>query len=124
MPEILQLWTSYLKFIILGFGAFNITSSGRNSEETLSFSKSDLTGGMCFIMYTSGAEEKLSCVQRTACEDPKTASEYATAAKMLYKVQKLVGIDFSKKYEIVLNALEDAKSHGLQGGECSVYAWQ
>ena len=79
---------------------------------------------MCFIMYTSGDEEKLSCVQRTACEDPKTASEYATAAKIVYKVQKLVGINFSKKYEIVLNALEDAKSHGLQRGECSVYAWQ
>ena len=107
----------------MGFGAFNITSSGRNSKETLSLSKSDLTGGMCFIMYTSGDEEKLSCVQRTACEDPKTASEYVAAAEIVYKIQKLVGIDFSKEYEIVLNALEDAKSHGLQQGECSIYAW-
>ena len=62
----------------------------RSAEET-SLSQADLSGGMCFIMYTSGAEEKLSCIQRTACEDPKTASEYATSAKMVYKVHKMVG---------------------------------
>merc|ERR1711971_895315 len=48
----------------------------------------------CALSYTSGAEEKLSCIQRTACEDPKTASEYATAAKMVYKVHKMVGLNF------------------------------
>ena len=75
-------------------------------------------------MFTSGAEEKLSCIQRTACEDPQTASDYAVAAKMVYKVQKMVGVNyFSSKYEIVLNALEDAKNHSLNGGDCSVYAW-
>jgi len=96
--------------------------SKRSSEET-SLSQADLSGGMCFIMYTSGAEEKLSCMQRTACEDPKTASEYAVAAKMAYKVHKMVGIVFSPKYETVLNALEDAKSHALRGGDCAVYHW-
>merc|ERR1719266_118228 len=94
----------------------------RSAEET-SLSQADLSGGMCFIMYTSGAEEKLSCIQRTACEDPKTASEYATAAKMVYKVHKMVGLNFSPKYETVLNALEDAKSHSLRGGDCAVYNW-
>ena len=78
---------------------------------------------MCFIMYTSGAEEKLSCIQRTACEDPKTAAEYATSAKMVYKVHKMVGLTFSPKYETVLNALEDAKNHALRGGDCAVYNW-
>merc|ERR1711920_1203456 len=73
-----------LKAIIFG-------SSARSAEET-SLSQADLSGGMCFIMYTSGAEEKLSCIQRTACEDPKTASEYSTAAKMVYKVHKMVGM--------------------------------
>ena len=96
--------------------------ANRSSEDT-SLSQADLSGGMCFIMYTSGAEEKLSCIQRTACEDPKTASEYATAAKMVYKVHKMVGLNFSPKYETVLNALEDAKSHSLRGGDCTVYAW-
>jgi len=112
-----------LKAIIFGFGLFSVGSSARSSDESTSLSQSDLTGGMCFIMFTSGAEEKLSCIQRTACEDPKTASEYATAAKMAYKVQKLLGVNFSSKYETVLNALEDAKSHSLQGGDCAIYAW-
>jgi len=112
-----------LKAIIFGFGLFSVGSSARSNSEETSISQSDLTGGMCFIMYTSGADEKLSCIQRTACEDPKTASEYATAAKMAYKIQKLVGVNFSKKYETVLNALEDAKSHSLSGGDCAVYAW-
>jgi len=89
----------------------------------LSLSQADLSGGMCFIMYTSGAEEKLSCIQRTACEDPKTASEYSTAAKMVYKLHKMLGMDFNPKYETVLNALEDAKSHSLRGGDCAVYQW-
>jgi len=93
------------------------------SSEDTSLSQADLSGGMCFIMYTSGAEEKLSCIQRTACEDPKTAAEYATAAEMVYKVHKMVGLKFSPKYEKVLNALEDAKSHSLRGGDCAVYNW-
>merc|ERR1719225_2501782 len=69
----------------------------RSAEET-SLSQADLSGGMCFIMYTSGAEEKLSCIQRTACEDPMTASEYATSAKMVYKLHKMLGMDFNPKY--------------------------
>merc|ERR1711974_18804 len=94
----------------------------RSATET-SQSQADLSGGMCFIMYTSGAEEKLSCIQRTACEDPKTAEEYGVSARMVYKVHKMVGLNFSPKYETILNALEDAKSHSLAGGDCSVYAW-
>ena len=74
-------------------------------------------------MYTSGVEEKLSCIQRTACEDPKTASEYAVAAKMVYRVHKTLGLQSSPKYEHVLNAMEDAKSHALRGGDCAVYNW-
>merc|ERR1712080_300264 len=111
-----------LKALIFGFGLFSVGSSARSAEET-SLSQADLSGGMCFIMYTSGAEEKLSCIQRTACEDPKTASEYSTAAKMVYKLHKMLGMDFNPKYETVLNALEDAKSHSLRGGDCAVYQW-
>ena len=32
-------------------------------------------------------------------------------------------MNFSPKYETVLNALEDAKSHSLRGGDCAVYNW-
>ena len=114
-----------LKGIIFGMGIFSVGSvfSARSAQETSIVSKSDLSGGMCFILYASGAEEKLSCIQRTACEDPKTASEYATAAKLVHKVHNMVGVNFSSKYETVLNALEDAKSHSLRGGDCNVYAW-
>merc|ERR1712242_403478 len=89
-----------LKAIIFGFGLFSVGSSNqaRSSEET-ALTQSDMAGGMCFIMYTSGSEEKLTCLQRTACEDPKTASEYSTAAKMVYKLHKMLGLNFSPKYE-------------------------
>merc|ERR1712036_176356 len=113
-----------LKAIIFGFGLFSVGSSNqaRSADET-ALSQADLSGGMCFMMYTSGADEKLTCIQRTACEDPKTASEYTTAAKMVYKLHKMLGMDFNPKYETVLNALEDAKSHSLRGGDCAVYNW-
>ena len=32
-------------------------------------------------------------------------------------------VPFDTKYETVLNALEDAKSHALSGGDCSIYKW-
>merc|ERR1712018_407573 len=111
-----------LKALIFGFGLFSVGSSARSADET-ALTQSDLSGGMFFIMYTSGAEEKLSCIQRTACEDPKTASEYHTAAKTVYKLHKMLGMDFNPKYEVVLNALEDAKSHSLRGGDCAIYNW-
>jgi hypothetical protein len=113
------------KAIIIGFGIFagGVGGQARSSEQSPAITKSDLTGGMCFMMYTSGEESKLSCIQRTACADPKTAAEYVTAAKMWYKVHKLLNVPFDTKYETVLNALEDAKSHALSGGDCSIYKW-
>ena len=32
-------------------------------------------------------------------------------------------VPFDSKYETVLNALEDAKNHALNKGDCSVYEW-
>merc|ERR1711899_455913 len=55
-----------------------------------SVSQSELTGGMCFLMYTSGDESKFDCVQRTVCEDPYLASDYLTAAKMWYKMHNML----------------------------------
>jgi len=112
-----------LKALIFGFGLFSVGSSARSADESTSLTQADLSGGMCFMMYTAGDVDKLSCIQRTACEDPKTASEYATAAKMVYKVHKMLGMNFSPVYETVLNALEDAKSHSLRGGDCAAYQW-
>jgi len=113
------------KAIIIGVGVAigSGGSSSARSSDAGYFSQTDLTGGMCFMMYTSGADEKLSCIQRSACDDPKTAADYVTAAKMWYKVHKLLDIPFGPKYEVVLSALEDAKDHALAGGDCSIYKW-
>jgi len=84
-----------LKALIFGFGLFTVGGVGRSAtEESLmgspSLTASDLTGGMCFLMYTSGAEEKLGCIKRAACEDPYMSWDYLTAAKMWYKMHKLL----------------------------------
>ena len=79
-----------LKALIFGFGLFSVGGTGR-SAEGVAVTPADMTGGMCFMMFMSGAEEKLSCIERTACEDPYLATDYLTAAKMIYKGYKLVG---------------------------------
>ncbi len=87
-----------LKALIFAFGLFSggtgtsysSYSRSADSGKTGLLSQADLTGGMCFMMYASGDEEKLSCVQRSACEDPQTATDYLTAAKMWYKIHKLM----------------------------------
>lgn len=112
-----------LKALIFGFGLFSVGGTARSADDSPSIGQSDLQGGMCFLMYTAGDDSKLSCIQKTACVDPKTAADYATAAKMWYKVHKLLNIPFAPKYETVLNALEDAKSHTLNGGDCNIYSW-
>ncbi len=77
-----------IAFGLVGFGDTNTARSADHEVNVLT--QSALTGGMCFMMYTSGSEEKLSCIQRSACEDPKTATDYLTAAKMWYKIHKLM----------------------------------
>merc|ERR1712115_725947 len=57
-----------LKALIFGFGLFSVGGTGR-SAEGVAVTPADMTGGMCFMMFMSGAEEKLSCIERTACED-------------------------------------------------------
>ena len=78
-----------LKALIFGFGLFSVGGAGRSLDGP-SVSQSELTGGMCFLMYTSGDESKFDCVQRTVCEDPYLASDYLTAAKMWYKMHNML----------------------------------
>jgi hypothetical protein len=127
-----------LKILFFGFGIFGFAATqaggggglfgGRpddgDSSSAASIKQSELTGGMCFIMYTSGELDKLSCVQRTACEDPKTATNYLTAAKMWLKMHKLMKVvPFNDGYYNIMNAVEDATEHSLKGGDCSHYKW-
>ena len=78
-----------LKALIFGFGLFSVGGAGRSLDGP-SVSQSELTGGMCFLMYTSGDESKFECMQRTVCEDPYLASDYLTAAKMWYKMHNML----------------------------------
>ena len=79
-----------LKAVLIGFGFVSLGGTARSADADPAVKQSDLTGGMCFMMYTAGDIEKLSCVQRSACEDPKTATDYLTAAKMWYKMHKMM----------------------------------
>jgi len=119
-----------LKAIIIGFGIFAAGggSLGRSAdgEDRRLVSQSDMTGGMCFLMFTSGAEEKLDCVRRTACEDPYLATDYITAAKMWYKMHKLMKayVPFEEKYSKIMYAVQEASEYGKTGSECAVqYPW-
>jgi len=112
-----------LKALIFGFGLFSVGGTGR-SAEGVAVTPADMTGGMCFMMFMSGAEEKLSCIERTACEDPYLATDYLTASKMIYKGYKIVGMHIADKYATVMNAVNDALEHGKTGGDCSAkYHW-
>jgi hypothetical protein len=112
-----------LKALIFGFGLFSVGGTGR-SAEGVAVTPADMTGGMCFMMFMSGAEEKLSCIERTACEDPYLATDYLTASKMIYKGYKIVGMHIADKYATVMNAVNDALEHGKTGGDCSAkYQW-
>ena len=97
---------------------------GRSNEGPSFLSTSDLTGGMCFLLYTGGDESKLNCVARAACESPVAADNYLAAAKMWYKMHKLIqAVPFSEKYNVVMETLYDASEHAKSGGNCSRYNW-
>ena len=48
---------------IVAFGLFSGGATGRSGADS-ELSQADLTGGMCFLLYTGGDEEKLSCIAR------------------------------------------------------------
>lgn len=113
-----------LKALIFGFGLFSVGGTGRSADDSPLIQQSDLTGGMCFMMYASGEEDKYTCIQRSACEDPKTYTDYYTAASMIYKVHKLLKVfPFPDKYYYSMMGVKEASTHGAAGGDCSKYEW-
>merc|ERR1712197_40429 len=114
-----------LKVAIVVFGLVSGGGvTGRSGEAPTSVSKSDLTGGMCFLLYTGGDENKLNCVARAACESPSEADNYLSAAKLWYKMHKLIqAVPFSEKYSVIMETLYDASEHAKSGGNCSRYNW-
>ena len=61
-----------------------------DDEVAFGITEADVTGGLCFLNYMSGNEAKYDCIRRSACEDPKTGSDYLNAAKMWYKMHALI----------------------------------
>jgi len=115
-----------LKALIFGFGLFSVGGAGRSIDSPQALTQSELTGGMCFLMYTSGDESKLDCVQRTVCEDPFLAQDYLTAAKMWYKLHKMLKsiVPFSEKYSKIMYTVQEASEYGKTGAACSDrYQW-
>merc|ERR1719216_811109 len=79
-----------LKIAIVVFGLVSGGGvTGRSGEAPTSVSKSDLTGGMCFLLYTGGDEHKLS-----------------------------QAVPFSEKYSVIMETLYDASEHAKTGGNC------
>merc|ERR1712026_88068 len=72
-----------LKIAIIVFGLVSGGGvTGRSGDAPNALTQSDLTGGMCFLLYTGGDESKLSCIARAACESPSEADNYLSAAKL------------------------------------------
>merc|ERR1711862_1017656 len=112
-----------LKVAIVAFGLFSGGATGRSGADS-ELSQADLTGGMCFLLYTGGDEEKLSCIARAACESPSEADNYLSAAKLWYKMSKLIkAVPFNIRYTSIMETVYDAAEHSKNGGECTKYNW-
>lgn len=114
-----------LKAVIFGFGIFAAggTGTARSSDESFGVTEPEATGALCYTMYMAGYDHKLSCVQRSACQDSETADKYYDAAKPLYEFVKIMGFDATSRYESALNAVTMGSDHAKQGGDCAVFAW-
>lgn len=115
-----------LKALIFGFGLFSFGGTGRSLDgaSEVSVKKSDLTGGMCFLLYTSGFDNYLDCVKRSACEDPDTAKQYVTAVNFYLKAHKALGVgSFDEKYSNVYGGIQEALEVAYEGGDCARYSW-
>ena len=71
---------------------------------------------MCFLLYTGGDESKLSCIARAACESPSEADNYLSAAKLWYKMSKLIkAVPFNTRYTSIMETVYDAAEHANAG---------
>merc|ERR1712025_368347 len=79
-----------LKIAIVVFGLVSGGGvTGRSDDQPTSVSPTDLTGGMCFLLYTGGDESKLSCIARAACESPSEADIINFITQMYFLDKKI-----------------------------------
>jgi hypothetical protein len=115
-----------LKVAIIAFGLFSGAATARSSSDDTSLSQVDLTGGMCFLLYTSGEDAKLDCIARSACESPVSAGKFSQAAKLWYKMHTLMSsmVPFQEKYVTILSTIDEAQTYGASNLDCSAkYNW-
>merc|ERR1712150_375699 len=114
-----------LKIAVIAYTMLQGGVTGRSGLTSgPSYTPADLTGGMCFLLYTNGDEDKLNCLSRAVCESPEVGSNYLAAAKLWYKMHKIISaVPYSEKYTKVVQALNTANSLGQEGGDCSRFSW-
>merc|ERR1711997_536982 len=109
-----------LKIAVIAYSVLQGGVTGRSSSlySPPGYSPADLTGGMCFLLYTNGEEDKLNCLSRAVCESPEVGSQYRAAAKLWYKMHKIINaVPYSEKYTNVVESLENANT--LRGSNWS-----
>jgi hypothetical protein len=62
---------------------------GGGGSPSAALTATDLRGGMCFLLFTSGAEDRLGCLLESACLDPRAAESYLSAANMWQQANQL-----------------------------------
>ena len=63
-------------------------------------------------------------IARAVCESPEVSSQYLAAAKLWYKMHKIINaVPYNEKYTNVVESLENANTIGHQGGDCSQFSW-
>jgi len=124
-----------LKALIFGFGLFSsggaagLGGIGRSIEDNdvdSWMSPAEITGGMCFMMYTAGAEDKLDCIQRTGCEAPEKMKDYLVGGDLWYQMHKYFGsmVPFDEKYQRLYHKLAEGVEDGFENIQCSSkYSW-
>merc|ERR1711994_273706 len=114
-----------LKIAVIAYTMLQGGVSGRSGLYSLpGYTPADPTGGMCFLLYTNGEEDKLNCLSRAVCESPEVGSQYLAAAKLWYKMHKIINaVPYSEKYTKVVDSLKTANTIGQQGEDCSQFSW-
>jgi len=117
-----------LKALIFGFGLFSAGGTGRALDEDAStwITPAEITGGMCFMMFTAGAEDKMDCIQRTGCEAPEKMKEWLVGGDLWYQAHKYFRtmVPFEEKYQRLYHKLAEGIEDGLQNVDCSSkYSW-
>jgi len=81
-------------YALLNTGNFDLNVFGsRSLYSPPGYTESDLTGAMCFLLYTNGNEDKINCLSRATCESPELATDYLSAAKMWFKMHQLIKVE-------------------------------